>query len=113
MANSISIGAAYKDQAIDGGTVDNTPVGATTKSSGAFTTLNATGATTLDGNVMIANGVADTVGHYGVTAISQRAGAAQATSLLSSSTDFTAAHLNALKEVMDTLTALGLWKGSA
>lgn len=56
---------------------------------------------------------ADVISFYGTAAVSQRALAAQHTSLLSSSTDFTAAHLNALKEIMATLTALGLWKGSA
>lgn len=55
----------------------------------------------------------DLVAYYGATPISQRAGATQATSLLSSSTDFTAAHLAALQEVMNTLTALGVWKGAA
>lgn len=78
-----------------------------------FDLLTVTGATTLDGNVTVGNAVGDTIGHYGVAAVSQRALAAQHTSLLSSSTDFTAAHLNALKEIMATLTALGLWKGSA
>ena len=75
--------------------------------------LTVDGSTTLNGNVAIGNAVTDTVGMYGVTAVSQRALAAQHTSLLSSSTDFTAAHLNALKEIMATLEAVGLWKGSA
>ena len=65
------------------------------------------------GGVQVGRDTSDLVGHYGVAAVSQRALAAQHTSLLSSSTDFTAAHLNALKEIMATLTALGLWKGSA
>ena len=65
------------------------------------------------GGVQVGRSADDLVGHYGVAAISQRALAAQHTSLLSSSTDFTAAHLNALKEIMATLTALGLWKGGA
>jgi len=56
---------------------------------------------------------ADLVGHYGATPISQRAGAGQATSLLSSSATFSTAHLTALQEVMNTLTALGWWKGAA
>lgn len=55
----------------------------------------------------------DKVSMYGVTPIAQRSLAAQATSLLSSSSDFTAAHLNALVEVMNTMAALGMWKGSA
>ena len=56
---------------------------------------------------------ADLVGYYGATPVSQRASSVQATSLLSSSTDFTTAHLVALQEVMNTLTALGVWKGAA
>ena len=57
----------------------------------------------------------DLIGHYGVAAISQRAGAAQATSLVgtASSADFNTDAKAALIEVMNTLTALGLWKGSA
>ena len=70
-------------------------------------------AVTVNGNVVLGNATTNTIGHYGVAAVSQRALAAQHTSLLSSSTDFTAAHLNALKEIMATLTALGLWKGGA
>ena len=55
------------------------------------------------------------VAFYGTTAISQRAGAAQATSLVgtASSTDVTSDFKAALIEVMNTLAALGLWKGSA
>lgn len=47
------------DLTISGGTVDNTPIGATTRSSGAFTTLNAnstlgvTGATTLSSTLAV------------------------------------------------------------
>jgi len=56
---------------------------------------------------------ADLVSNYGVTPVSQRASSVQATTLLSSSATFSAAHLAALQEVMNTFTALGLWKGSA
>lgn len=54
-------------------------------------------------------------GFYGVTPIAQRAGAAQATSLIgtASSTALDTGTKAALIEVMNTLTALGLWKGSA
>jgi hypothetical protein len=54
-------------------------------------------------------------GFYNASAISQRAGAAQATSLVgtASSADVTSDHKAALIEVMNTLTALGLWKGAA
>jgi hypothetical protein len=56
-----------------------------------------------------------TAGFYGTTPITQRAGAAQATSLVgtASSADVTSNMKAALIEVMNTLAALGLWKGSA
>ena len=53
----------------------------------------------------------DKISFYGNAPIVQRSLAAQATSLLSSSTTFSTAHLNAMIEVMSTLAALGLWKG--
>jgi hypothetical protein len=42
MSNSIAIGVAYKDQEIVGGTLDNTPIGATTPSTVVGTTVYAT-----------------------------------------------------------------------
>ena len=42
MSDSISIGAAYRDQKIVGGSVDDSPIGATTPSTAVFTTLNVT-----------------------------------------------------------------------
>lgn len=59
---------------------------------------------------------ADKIGFYGLaTPISQRAGAAQATSLVgtASSTAVTTDLKAALIEVMNALAALGLWKGAA
>lgn len=55
------------------------------------------------------------IGFYGTTAISQRAGAAQATSLVgtASSADVTTAMTAFMIEVGNTLVALGLWKGGA
>lgn len=55
------------------------------------------------------------MGFYGTTPITQRAGAAQATSLVgtASSTDVTSDFKAAVIEVMNTLAALGVWKGSA
>lgn len=57
----------------------------------------------------------DLISFYGTTPISQRAAAAQATSLLStaSSTAIDTATKAALIEIMNTLAALGAWKGSA
>lgn len=54
----------------------------------------------------------DKVGLYGKAPAAQRAGAAQATSLVSA-TAWGTAHQAALVEVMNTLTAIGAWKGSA
>jgi hypothetical protein len=57
----------------------------------------------------------DKVSLYGVTPIAQRAGAMQATSLVgtASATAVTTAVTAALIEVMSTLTAMGIWKGTA
>jgi hypothetical protein len=58
----------------------------------------------------------DKIGFYGLaTPIVQRAGAAQATSLVgtASSTDVDSNLKGAVIEIMNTLTALGLWKGAA
>ena len=67
------------------------------------------------GDVQIGDATTDTLGFYGATPIAQRAGAAQATSLVGTAssmavnTDLKAAIL----EIMDTLAALGVWKGAA
>ena len=107
MANSNASGVAYSDPALSGGTIENTVIGASTAAAATFTDLTTTG------NTVLGNAAADKLGVYGITAVSQRALAAQHTSLLSSSTDFTPAHLAALVEIMATLTAIGLWKGGA
>ena len=55
--NSIAIGVAYKDQEIVSGSVDDTPIGATTPSTGAFTSITGTSlsATTVtaSGNLVV------------------------------------------------------------
>lgn len=56
------------------------------------------------------------VGFYGVTTpVARRANAAQATSTVAtaSSADVTTGLKAAVIEIMNTLTALGIWKGSA
>lgn len=65
--------------------------------------------------VKLGQSTADLVGLYGVTAISQRAGAAQATSLVgtASSTAVNSDMKAALIEVMNALVAIGIWKGAA
>lgn len=67
-----------------------------------------------EGNVL-GQGASDLIAFYGTTPVSQRASAAQATSTLStaSSTAIDTLTKAALIEVMNTLAALGLWKGSA
>ena len=57
----------------------------------------------------------DKLAFYGTTPVTQRAGAAQATSLVgtASSADVTSDLKGAVIEIMNTLTALGVWKGSA
>ena len=65
----------------------------------------------LDGAVI---GKSDgTVGFYGKTPVTQRASSVQATSNLATSASFGATQLAAVQEIMNTLTALGLWKGAA
>ena len=54
-----------------------------------------------------------TVGFYGKAPVTQRASSVQATSNLAVSASFGATQLAAVQEIMNTLTALGLWKGSA
>lgn len=54
-----------------------------------------------------------TVGFYGKTPSTQRASSVQATSNLATSASFGATQLAAVQEIMNTLTALGLWKGAA
>lgn len=111
MANSKAIGVAYSDPALDGGTIDNTPIGGTTAAAGAFTTLNASGATTLDGTVALGNASSDTIGFYGATKVSRRAysSAVHATSGQSVSASFGAIQLATLQELMNTNIALGIW----
>lgn len=58
---------------------------------------------------------ADLISLYGGTAVSQRAAAAQATSLIgtASTTALTTDHKAFMIEVGNTLAAIGAWKGSA
>jgi hypothetical protein len=63
----------------------------------------------------IGKGTSEKVSFYGVTPIAQRSGAAQATSLVGTASS-TAVDTNlkaAVIEIMNTLTAVGLWKGAA
>lgn len=69
-----------------------------------------------DDGVDLGRSTSDKIGFYGLaTPISQRAGAAQGTALVAtaSSADVTTDLKAAVIEIMNTLTALGLWKGAA
>ena len=46
MPNNISVGVAFSDPILSGGTIDNTVIGATTKAAGSFTTAVASGTVT-------------------------------------------------------------------
>lgn len=63
----------------------------------------------------IGGATSDKVAFFGKTPISQRAAAAQATSLVgtASSTAIDSDVKAAIIEIMNTLTNLGVWKGSA
>ena len=63
----------------------------------------------------IGTSTTEKVSLYGVTPIVQRSGAAQATSLVgtASSADVTTELKAAVIEIMNTLQAVGIWKGSA
>lgn len=67
------------------------------------------------GGITLGETTAEKVSFYGTTPIVQRSGAAQATSLLStaSSTAIGTADKAAIIEIMNTLAAIGLWKGGA
>lgn len=69
-----------------------------------------------DDGVNLGRSITDKVGFYGLaTPIVQRSGAAQATSLVAtaSSTAVTTELKAAVIEIMNTLAAVGLWKGAA
>lgn len=59
--------------------------------------------------------ITEKISLYGVTTIVQRSGAAQATSLVgtASSADVNTDLKAAVIEIMNTLTAIGAWKGAA
>lgn len=65
--------------------------------------------------VILGGSATKKIGFYGTTPIVQRAGAMQATSYIGTATSSAVGtNLNAtVIEIMSTLIALGLWKGSA
>lgn len=66
-----------------------------------------------DGTVL-GQSAADKLGFYGLaTAISQRASSNQVTTNIAVSASFGATQLACVQEIMNTLAALGIWKGAA
>lgn len=65
--------------------------------------------------MIIGGATTDKIGFYGDTPIAQRAAAAQGTATVgtASATAVTTEVKAAIIEIMNTLTALGLWKGAA
>jgi hypothetical protein len=63
----------------------------------------------------IGGATTDKVAFFGTTPISQRAGTAQATSIwgTSATTSLDTARVATIVEMMNTLQALGAWKGAA
>ncbi len=68
-----------------------------------------------DGGLNIGRAITSKIGFYGLTPITQRALAAQATSLVgtASSADVNTDLKAAIIEIMNTLATIGLWKGAA
>ena len=64
-SGSTSVGGTFTNLAsgnavITGGSINGTPIGATTASTGAFTTLSSSGAFTASGNIVAGSGTAST-----------------------------------------------------
>lgn len=55
----------------------------------------------------------DLISLYGVTPASQRASSNQITTNIAVSASFGATQLAVIQEIMNTLTAVGIWKGAA
>ena len=66
MPNQNSIGIAYTDQVINGGTIDNTVIGGTTKAAGSFTSVASTGAVT--GTTVSGTGTVTAISGTAITA---------------------------------------------
>lgn len=64
---------------------------------------------------MIGQSASEKVAFFGTTPITQRAAAAQATSIwgTSATTSLDTARVATIVEVMNTLAAMGIWKGAA
>lgn len=86
-----------------------TTLGSTASVTGATTlggTVNTTGATT------IGSATSTVVGFYGAAGTSQRSSSNQTSSNAAVSASFGASQLAILQEIMNTLNAAGIWKGT-
>lgn len=63
--------------------------------------------------LLIGKAITSKVGFYGITPVAQRASSNQASTNIAVSTSFGASQLAVVQEIMNTLTAVGIWKGAA
>ena len=105
MADSIAIGCAFRDQSIVGGSITSTPVSATT--------LAASGASTLNGSVLLGAAAANGVGFYGKVPVVQRTFVSSlhntSAMITSAGSLFQATHVAQIQEIQNTLIGVGLW----
>lgn len=66
-----------------------------------------------DHGTVLGRSTSNKISFYGVTPIAQRASSSQVTTNIAVSASFGATQLAVIQEIMNTLTALGLWKGAA
>jgi len=59
--DSVTVALVLEPYHLDGGSIDGTPIGSYDASSGAFTTISASGTTTLNGDVDLGNAATDTI----------------------------------------------------
>ena len=74
--------------------------------------INVVGDNGPDG-VALVSSTSELIHLYGGTPVSQRASSNQVTTNIATSASFGATQLAVIQEIMNTLTAIGAWKGSA
>jgi hypothetical protein len=74
--------------------------------------INVVGDNSPDGNALVSS-PSELLNLYGGTPVSQRASSNQVTTNIAVSASFGATQLAVIQEIMNTLTAIGAWKGSA
>lgn len=83
-----------------------------TGAGGTFTSLTVTGASLLQGSTTVGSTAASLFGVYGTTAVSQRTSTLQITTNVVTSASFGTLQVAQVQEIQNTLTGMGLWKGS-